>query len=414
MEPEFKYFLKIEKAYEDSGEWYVQGVASGTKEDRDRQRMTKDVLQAFVDALPLPLTDSHPRPGEILGALGEVIFAEVKNDADNSLFIKARLDKEHPAVPYMIKQIQKGKKYAFSIEGNVPFGGVRTTWSEKLKAFIDEFVRIIPKAISITSEPSYFPSLLEVVTKSYNEVEKETAVGQNQDAMAKSNLDINSQTMTEEQKARLAELKELETPTDAEKAELEGLEQTEQTSETSETAEAETSSDETQTEEATQQEAQEAESQAEVKKSVKKADEEEEKEDPEAEEAVAQSADENAEEVSKEETEAEVEKQTEDDVESAEDAEDEESEEPSIQTLAEGMKVLMDRVQKVEAMCKDMLSYGEDMEKVTKSIHDEVEVLKTLPLQKKSKVLAKTFEERKAEGDAKPKSFKDVAERALS
>jgi len=62
MEPQFKYFLKIEKAYQDGGEWYVQGIASGTKEDRDRQRMTKGVLQAFVDALPLPLTDSHPRP----------------------------------------------------------------------------------------------------------------------------------------------------------------------------------------------------------------------------------------------------------------------------------------------------------------------------------------------------------------
>lgn len=162
-----KYFVKIEKAYEESGKYYVQGVATGTLEDRDKQRMSKEVVDAFARALPLPLTNSHPRSGDISGELGQVIEAIPLNNESYDLFIKGELDYDHPDVPYLIKQIQKGKKFAFSIEGIKPVA--RKVWSEKLGQMIDEFVSVIPTGISITSQPSYIPSFMEVVTKAYKD-----------------------------------------------------------------------------------------------------------------------------------------------------------------------------------------------------------------------------------------------------
>lgn len=33
-----KYYIKINKSYEEEGEWYLEGIATGTLEDRDGQR----------------------------------------------------------------------------------------------------------------------------------------------------------------------------------------------------------------------------------------------------------------------------------------------------------------------------------------------------------------------------------------
>lgn len=164
----FKFYIKLEKAYQENGDYYVQGVASGLLEDRDDERMGPGVLKAFFNKIKtegLPLTDAHPEKGPIMGQVGTVIDAQLMNDANNSLFIKAKLDKDNPAVPYLIKQIQKGKKFAFSIEGIDPVR--KTVWSQKLKQNIIEYESVSPTAISITTLPSYIPSFLEVVSKSY-------------------------------------------------------------------------------------------------------------------------------------------------------------------------------------------------------------------------------------------------------
>lgn len=166
MNAPFKYFVKVTKSYQDDSGIYVEGIASGTLEDRDDQRMSVDVLKQFVQAIkqePLPLTNSHPRPGEIGADLGEVVDAAILNDEFNSLWIKAKLDDDNPTNDYLMRKINEGKKFAFSIEGTKP--KTRTVWSDRLKQYIQEFAYILPTAISITSQPSYIPSFLQAVIK---------------------------------------------------------------------------------------------------------------------------------------------------------------------------------------------------------------------------------------------------------
>lgn len=168
---DFKYFVKIEKAYEEEGSWYVQGIASGTSIDLDDCKMSKSALQRFVEGLPLPLTDNHEQ-GEVLATLGEVVDAKLLED--DSLFIKAKLDKEHPAIPYLVKKIGQGKKYAFSIEGLLK--KARTIFSDALGKFVTEYMDIEPEAISITTRPAYQPSFLEVVSKSYKKAQEDKII----------------------------------------------------------------------------------------------------------------------------------------------------------------------------------------------------------------------------------------------
>jgi hypothetical protein len=164
---QFKYFVLLKKAYQEGDDIYIEGVASGTMEDRDKERMSPAVLQAFVDVIKgigLPLTDAHEQDG-ILMEIGDVVDAKILDDEESSLFIKAKLDSDNPKTPYLLKQITKGKKYAFSVEGWIK--QAKEVYSERLQSFVTEFQELIPKAISVTTRPSYIPSFLEVVSKSY-------------------------------------------------------------------------------------------------------------------------------------------------------------------------------------------------------------------------------------------------------
>jgi hypothetical protein len=178
-----KYFVKITKGYEQNKKWLVQGVASGTLEDSDGQRLSVDVLTDFVREIKskgLPLTNAHPKGGPVGGELGDVIDAEIEMDGNGNyeMIITAELDKDNPYNAYMLKKIEKGKKYAFSIEGGNP--KARTVFSERLKKYIPEFIKVIPTAISVTTEPSYTPSFLQVLSKAYDKELKQVVA---EDAM---------------------------------------------------------------------------------------------------------------------------------------------------------------------------------------------------------------------------------------
>lgn len=160
----FKHFVKIEKAYEEDGSYYVQGVASGTLEDRDGERVNKSILESFVQKLPLPLTHNHPKNGDIDGEIGDVIEATIMDNANSDMFVKAKLDMEHPLSSLLVKQINKGKKIGFSIEGKRPM--VKSVYSDKLGRNVNEYVSCEPVGISVTTQPSYIPSFVEVLAKS--------------------------------------------------------------------------------------------------------------------------------------------------------------------------------------------------------------------------------------------------------
>ena len=170
--PQFKYLIKIEKAISQNGEVFLQGVASGVDEDADGERMNIKALESFVAAInksKLPLTDAHPKNGPVLAELGEVIEARIT--PQNQIYIKAKADTTNPAIPYLVNKIQEGKRFAFSLEGYLK--SKKQVWSDKLQKFITEFQDIIPKSISVTTEPAYLPSFVEVVTKAARQLDVE-------------------------------------------------------------------------------------------------------------------------------------------------------------------------------------------------------------------------------------------------
>lgn len=170
---EAKYFIDIQKAYTDAdGNAIIQGVASGTLEDKDGERVSLNVLEKFaehINSYSLPLTNGHQRGGAIDDDLGELNFAEVLYNHPtknvHSLFVKGELDMDNPNSQYLVKAVKKGKHFAFSINGVDPL--VKSVYSEKLDRMISEFVDVVPREVTVTTKPSYTPSFLEVLTKSH-------------------------------------------------------------------------------------------------------------------------------------------------------------------------------------------------------------------------------------------------------
>jgi hypothetical protein len=349
MKAPFKYFVKVTKAYEENDSWYVAGIASGTLEDRDEERMSEQVLYDFASAIPLPLTNSHPRPGDVLGTLGEVVEASVIDEDNKSLYVKAKLDKSNPASGYAYQQILDGKRMAFSIEGDAPI--VKPVWSEKLGKMINEFVRIIPRAISLTTEPSYSPSFATAVAKSYN------------------NLLIKSSTMDEK------EITQTE-PVLVEATPIEAVEEVTQPAEPTPVVE---------TEDVKPMEALE-----EVAKSAKKASKPESEESP-------------------------TEPDTDEDADDS--AKSQKAKKSSDDSMGDMVKTMKSMIEKMDAMMARMDSTEKSTKKnfntvatVLKSVHDEMEVIKDLPLQKRS-VVAKSLEDRVA---STPKTAQDMIKNVLA
>jgi hypothetical protein len=172
MEKNIKFFLELTKATKTkSGKKIIKGIASGTLEDRDGERMSLSFLEKFKNSLPLPLTDAHQQDG-IFKDLGMVITGEIKKQSEKvfNLEIKAELEDDNVASTQLFNNLEKGKKYGLSIEAKNP--KARTVYSEITKSNILEFYDAEPVAISVTTKPSYIPSMLEVLSKSYKELDK--------------------------------------------------------------------------------------------------------------------------------------------------------------------------------------------------------------------------------------------------
>lgn len=159
----FKFFIEISKSFESEGERYISGAASGTLTDGQGERMNVSVLNKFKAALPLPLTDAHLKDG-IFKEIGTVLDGEVvRKGEEYELIITAQLDKENYAADQLFRNLQKGKKYGFSIKGINP---KVTTVYEEGEGYILEYVDMEPIDITITTQPAYKPSMIQALQKS--------------------------------------------------------------------------------------------------------------------------------------------------------------------------------------------------------------------------------------------------------
>jgi hypothetical protein len=321
MDKTSKYFVNLEKAFvTDKGKIIVQGIASGTLEDRDQERISVKVLQRYANAINksgLPLTNAHRKDGAVDNELGTLTFAEVVSheDGTHDLFIKGELDADNPISHLIVKKVEKGKQLAFSIEGD---GMVRKVFSTRLNKMIDEFVDAVPKAITITTLPSYIPSFLEVLEKSYN--------------LNKTNMDKDKKP--EEPTVEDAEVKEKTEATETSSEEK--VEDESTNTEADATADAEETTEDSETVAAADSEEAETTEESEVKKSYDKR---------------------------------------------------KESRDVTMVDLAKSVKDANDRLEGLEGTVLKSLekSMGE-IHNVLKTFHDDIEALKEMPLQKKSKV----------------------------
>lgn len=319
----FKFFVSINKAITESGKIYIQGVATGTALDADGQRMDKSSVINFLNQInknseegnPLPLKDGHSQDGNIQEEIGAVVFAQLIDDEESSLFIKAELDPDHPSTPYLLKKVNQGKQFAFSIEG-FSSEAPRMEFDKTIGDYVTVLKDLIPSAISITSKPAYLPSFFEVVMKAHSLKTNEQE-------------DYNNLTITNSQMP-----KDIKTEILSEKSEQGTEEVVDQTTETAAT----------ETEE-------KVDSTAEVV-------EETVEETPETTEEVA----------TEDET---TEDATEETVEKSQDI---------AELITKAMKGEFTTI--AEAINK--------LEAVAKSLHDDVEAIKDMPLQKKSKAVMKS------------------------
>ena len=377
---EFRMFVKLQKAYQGEDQnWYVQGIASGTLEDRDGERMNKSVLENFLSHLPLPLTDSHPKKGSVMGYIGTVVSGKILEDGNSSLFIEAMLDKDNPATPYLVKQMQKGKKFAFSIEGLIK--KAVTVWSDKLNKFITEYVDVVPEAVSITSEPAYIGSFADVLAKSVSKglSQNETTVNNEDITNLNSDNTMKKTTTTETEQKVPEAVKPVQPVEEVKEVPVENTE--------AEVKLPETKVEEPVKDEPAKVEPEVAEPKAEevVKSATVQKDYAPDDEMGELKEAVVNAVEQTI-------------------ADQAEQVEDENRQD----TIMEVLQNLCMKVDALSSLCQNSMDMAmamqgdmekttkalSDNEKVLKSVHEEMEVIKDLPLQKRSRIVSKSYEER--------------------
>jgi hypothetical protein len=331
MEKTAKYFINLEKAYKEGNKIVVQGIASGTLEDRDEERVNVKVLEKFaqkINSEGLELINGHQHGGAIDDDLGMLTYAEVvKAEHGYDLFVKGELEPENPVNQLILKRLEKGKQLAFSLTASAI---TKMVFSERLGKMIREFVDAVPINVSITTKPSYIPSFLEVLQKSCKSTNA-TSLSDNSSYISKN----------------MKETKEVET--------------TQEVAETTEETKTET------TQEVVETKPEEKVEDAEVVEETEEVSET--TEDTEEASEVDKSYDKRKEGVSVEDRLVSMEK--------------------SISERFEGVE---------KNLSEEMKKAFEEMHNVLKSFHEDIETLKDMPLQKKSKaqVVEKSYEEAKA------------------
>jgi hypothetical protein len=112
----FQFDVELAKAERSAdGKLYLEGVASTTDLDKQRERMAPSALADMAKAINIPLTDSHDN--EVGNNIGTVISTQIKN---NQLIIKAEVDGDDHKAVRLWKKIESGKaKAGFSVGGKI-------------------------------------------------------------------------------------------------------------------------------------------------------------------------------------------------------------------------------------------------------------------------------------------------------
>lgn len=175
---EFRILGSITKAYQQDKKLFVSGIASGTKVDREGERMATSAIEAFKRAIDtgivdhegnwsmVPLRSGHRHEWD--DVLGWIKEAEV--DDENNLVIVAELDQDNPQALNLYKKLTrppeagKSLRLGFSVGGQVLSAGEE--WDEQLGKRVYVYRDVALKETSVTSMPAYAPSYVHALYKS--------------------------------------------------------------------------------------------------------------------------------------------------------------------------------------------------------------------------------------------------------
>lgn len=184
----FKYTVPISKAEVDDDGLYIVGEATGPEIDSQEERIHPEAIKAFAAQIkdrlaagdPIPYLDEHDKSTSgrgVLRHLGDLVDGEITEN--DHLRVRVRLNEDNPAATFLYRQIQAGKKFGMSINGDV------LEWSDELVKSIGRKVRtfksVILTHIANTTRPVWTPSLGTVLNRA---VEKALADEGNGEEMA--------------------------------------------------------------------------------------------------------------------------------------------------------------------------------------------------------------------------------------
>lgn len=158
---------------------FVVGRASGTKIDREEERIAASAVASFQKAIEegiflpdgtytlVPLQSEHKDGWD--DTLGWLTRAWI--DEENDLYIEAELDMDNPRSLYLYRELKKEDKLGrprkmlgLSIGGRVIEASEE--WDEGLQKFIRTYHKVALREVSVTSRPAYPTAFLDVMNKS--------------------------------------------------------------------------------------------------------------------------------------------------------------------------------------------------------------------------------------------------------
>lgn len=111
----FNFNLDLAKTETTDEGKFIEGVASTTGLDQQKEIMSAEALSDMVKSVGIPLTTSHR--AEIEDTIGEVVDSRV--DADGRFIIKAKIDEADPKALALYHKIESGRKCGFSVGGKI-------------------------------------------------------------------------------------------------------------------------------------------------------------------------------------------------------------------------------------------------------------------------------------------------------
>lgn len=160
---EFPFTFYIEKASvaDDLVNLDIEGIASTTNVDHDKERMSKEALYAMESTINkegVPLRVEHQKEGDAI--IGRVFKAWV--DERNQLHVRARLDKSHTVSKILHDSMKQGLKMGLSVGGIVK--RALREFSDSTGGYVKTFYDVALQEVSVTPRPANYDSW--VVAKS--------------------------------------------------------------------------------------------------------------------------------------------------------------------------------------------------------------------------------------------------------